>query len=210
MTGTLQQLHRFGTYSQEHRLPDGVEPLASNGAVMLIRARTIPHTKLADIEAAIKTLCPDYGLAAVISLAVRVAYRAGLRRGEITKLRLCDVEPSPEHTLFIVENYLGPNKTSAARRQIPLATLLVPYKLRPLTQFIRAKRQGGDVSAQLSGWSPAQQEDIRAAIVGDPVCTPETLLCTGGLCLAMHRRARRLNPIFIFGQPCWLPSAAQL
>ncbi|MDX5405682.1 MAG: site-specific integrase [Chromatiaceae bacterium] len=52
--------------------------------------------------------------------------RCGLRPNEVIKLRIKDVEPSPEHYIFIRENQYGKNKTLSAKRKIPLYLLLTP------------------------------------------------------------------------------------
>lgn len=53
-----------------------------------------------------------------------MAYRTGLRPGELAKLRLRDIEPSPIGWLFVRENKHGHNKTDAALRKVPLHPLL--------------------------------------------------------------------------------------
>ena len=53
-----------------------------------------------------------------------MAYRTGLRPGELAKLRLRDIEPSPIAWLFVRENRHGHNKTDAALRKVPLHPLL--------------------------------------------------------------------------------------
>lgn len=61
-----------------------------------------------------------------IKLMIILAYRTGLRVGDIVKLRVCDIEDSRVRTIFIVNNKIGNNKTIAARRKLPLLYLLHP------------------------------------------------------------------------------------
>jgi site-specific recombinase XerC len=49
-----------------------------------------------------------------------VAYRAGLRLSEIQKLRLKDIERSPECWLYIRDTRLDDGKSDSATRKIPL------------------------------------------------------------------------------------------
>ncbi|WP_025898145.1 tyrosine-type recombinase/integrase [Kordiimonas gwangyangensis] len=59
-----------------------------------------------------------------ISLFVMLAYRTGMRRTELVKLQLKDVESSQDCVISIRDNQFGNNKSRAGRRQINLGVFL--------------------------------------------------------------------------------------
>lgn len=125
IAGRLAQLHAFGMHDKAYRLPPLTEPLALDEGSTFVRARHIPAKFIPSILDEIARLVPDNeSLAAAVQQGVILAYRGGLRLGEVVKLRLRDIEDSPEQWLFVVQNRFGTNKSAAARRQIPLAVLL--------------------------------------------------------------------------------------
>lgn len=65
----------------------------------------------------------------LISTLLILAYRTGLRLGEVLKLRISDLEYSADGWLFIRDNLYDKNKTAAARRKVPLITLLTPAEV---------------------------------------------------------------------------------
>lgn len=69
-----------------------------------------------------------------------MAYRTGLRPGELAKLRLRDVEPSPIGWLFVRENKHGHNKTDAALRKVPLYPLLTEDEEPLVRRYIGERR----------------------------------------------------------------------
>ena len=88
-----------------------------------------------------------------------VAYRTGLRRGELVKLQMGDVEESEERWLFIRNNRYGNNKSSSALRKIPLSLLLTPDEKQEFDTYYSHKKliQKGD-NVQL--FSEAQSPHI--------------------------------------------------
>ena len=69
-----------------------------------------------------------------------LAMRTGLRKGEILKLRLCDIEQSDEMYLFVRNNIYGDNKSSSALRKIPLSYLLLDAEIKFLKKYILQRR----------------------------------------------------------------------
>lgn len=69
-----------------------------------------------------------------------MAYRTGLRPGELAKLRLKDIEPSPEGFLYPRNNRFGQNKTPAALRKVPLFPLLAEHEVGTVSQYINERR----------------------------------------------------------------------
>jgi integrase len=75
-----------------------------------------------------------------------IAYRAGLRRGELIKLKFFDIEDSDEKWVFIRNNKYGTNKSGSALRKIPLAVLLLDTEIEILDKYLAARRL--DINAQ--------------------------------------------------------------
>ena len=69
-----------------------------------------------------------------------MAYRTGLRPGELAKLRLKDTEPSPEGFLYPRNNRFGKNKTPAALRKVPLFPLLAEHEVDTVNAYINERR----------------------------------------------------------------------
>lgn len=69
-----------------------------------------------------------------------IAFRAGLRRGELLKLRLIDVEKSSTYWVYIKNNKFGNNKSRSALRKIPLSVLLLPQELAILKRYIAIRQ----------------------------------------------------------------------
>ena len=55
-----------------------------------------------------------------------LAFRVGLRRGELLKLRIKDIQVSSEYWIYIRNNRFGDNKSSSGSRKILLSLLLTP------------------------------------------------------------------------------------
>ena len=82
---------------------------------------------------------------------VILAYRLGLRRGELLKLQIKDVEDSPQQWLFIRENKFSDNKTSSSLRKIPISVLLTPDENVLFTQYLtdRKRQESNDPDSLL-------------------------------------------------------------
>jgi integrase len=142
IAGRLAQLHAFGMKDKDYRLPPLTEPIASNDGSIFVRARHIPARFIPAILAEIARMIPnDEGLMAAVQQSVVLAYRGGLRLGEVVKLRLRDIEDSPEQWIFIVQNRFGTNKTAAARRQLPFGALLTDSERTAFAAFVRYRQR---------------------------------------------------------------------
>ena len=78
-----------------------------------------------------------------------LAFRTGLRPGELAKLRLKDIEPSPTGWLFVRENKHGHNKTDAALRKVPLYPLLTEAEHPLVSYFIGERRLQAKSASEL-------------------------------------------------------------
>lgn len=151
VAGRLGQLHRFGVHSKAYALPPLTQALGGGTGPVMVRARTVPFEAFSRLcESLDGTRADDAQLAKIIRIACLLAWRAGLRLGEVTKLRMRDVEQSEDLWLFIVPNKFGPNKTTSARRQIPLAALLTPDELDIFHAFLATRRRAAPDQALLA------------------------------------------------------------
>ncbi len=78
-----------------------------------------------------------------------MAYRTGLRPSELAKLRLRDIDASPEAWLFIRNNQHGSNKTEAALRKVPLFPLLLPWEADLMNSYLGERRLNSKSAAEL-------------------------------------------------------------
>jgi integrase len=135
----------YGVRKPSYRLPPIDSIFDDEAGVRFVRSRHIPARTLPALVKAIKADCAGSPmLARYAEMAVLLAYRGGLRLGEVVKLRMRDIEPSQDKWLFIVDNRFETNKTNASRRQIPFAALLNDSEHDAFDAFVRdrADRQG--------------------------------------------------------------------
>ena len=160
IAGRLSQLHAFGVKSRVHGLAPLTDPLFTGSGLKMVRARHIPASFLGAIVAALAEFCQhNDALTETVSQAVILAYRCGLRLGEVVKLRICDVEQSAEKTLFVIENRFGTNKSASARRQLPLVAMLAPDEHAAFDLFERRRRLTGKPNDPLFA-IPGQRDAI--------------------------------------------------
>ncbi|WP_133405866.1 tyrosine-type recombinase/integrase [Parashewanella tropica] len=76
----------------------------------------------------------------IIQAVLIISYRCGLRIGEVTKLRLRDIETSATGWLEIRENQYGNNKSNAALRKVPLFPLLLELEKNIVRQVLHNTR----------------------------------------------------------------------
>ena len=90
-----------------------------------------------------KVLCPDYAKASRLRkiqlLTAVIAFRCGLRRSEVMKLRLIDVQGVAQPELLVRNNRYAYVKSNESIRRLPLGTLLEADELNLLLSW-REKR----------------------------------------------------------------------
>lgn len=123
----LNDLHDFGirTLSLPVLTNKLLRPI--NGKQNFVRVGFISEVVFSDLCKALIGLIGLDNLAnkGLVCLVI-LAYRLGLRRGELLKLQLRDIENSTEQWLYVRENQFDNNKTSSALRKIPISVLLTP------------------------------------------------------------------------------------
>jgi integrase len=195
VAGRLAQLHAFGRH-KPFNLPLLNSPIGGADGMRFVRARHIPSRFLPAINAEIVRLVGgDGALAATIQAGVLLAYRGGLRLGEVAKLRIRDIEASPEKTLFIVENRFGTNKTSSARRQIPFAALLRDDECAAFDLFERRRRR--DTADTLLIVDPSTGSAIRDGWLSKTVSLALYQVLGGSGWTFHHLRHAAANNVFL-------------
>ncbi|NLY16790.1 MAG: site-specific integrase [Gammaproteobacteria bacterium] len=162
----LEDMHHFGV--QTAGFPPLPEPLLQEGS-----STVIPHVSAAIVDeplfaalcnhfACFEDLHPSY--IATLQGFLIIAYRTGMRPGEIAKLRLCDIEPSPTAWIFVRANRHGGNKTAAALRKIPLFPLLTETEKGFIADFIQHKRMNSSATDLLfhEAGNPLERIDTKA------------------------------------------------
>lgn len=145
----LQDLHRF--CEVEYGIEPVVVPFNNSGHPDHVKARYIPQPLYNALLSAIPkymTGRSDHEVEILI-LATILAYRTGLRRGEICKLRIRDVEDSQQGWLFVKPNMYADNKTSSSTRKVPLRVLLTDEEYGAFRRFYRRRITGGAKATEL-------------------------------------------------------------
>jgi integrase len=134
--GRLDDLHQFGVV--HFQLAPLINPLSdNNNSIPRVRAGFVSEPVFGQVINSISE-CKYMTELEKIQLCVIciIAYRAGLRIGEILKLRAKDIEWSAKLWLFIRDNQYDNNKSSAARRKIPLITLCTEKEKNFIRQWL--------------------------------------------------------------------------
>ncbi|MGU5545219.1 tyrosine-type recombinase/integrase [Aeromonas veronii] len=149
MAGRLQDMHTFAV--QAFDIASLPEPLASG-------EKSIPHVSAAVVDEPLFAALlaqidcftdADFALRHMLKCFLVMAYRTGLRPGELAKLRLMDVEPSPISWLFVRNNRHGHNKTDAALRKVPVYPLLTETERQLVERYIGERRIQADSNHEL-------------------------------------------------------------
>jgi len=138
--GRLEDMHQFAVRQFDFApLPD---PLTEGSS-------TLPHVSAAIVDEPLFTgllhqvdqfTDVDELHGRMLKCFLIMAYRTGLRPGELAKLRLQDIEPSLVGWLFVRENKHGHNKTDAALRKVPLHPLLTEDEQPLVSRYIGERR----------------------------------------------------------------------
>ncbi|MCK9535444.1 MAG: tyrosine-type recombinase/integrase [Pseudomonas sp.] len=142
LLGRLKDLHTFASNQFGlPRLDSFFEDVTGGVKQIRVRVGYIPEHIYQAVLCQIGSIA-DLDDHAVDGLKVLLilAYRTGMRRGELLKLRLSDVEISKRPWLFVVNNKYGNNKTDSALRQIPLHAALLDDELEFFQNYIGARR----------------------------------------------------------------------
>ncbi|GEM_PF-1149714 len=157
--GRLEDMHLFAV--QRFDLAPLPDPLTEGST-------TLPHVSAAIVDEPLFTglLHQVKQFADVDELRGRMlkcflimAFRTGLRPGELAKLRLQDIEPSPIGWLFVRESKHGHNKTDAALRKVPLYPLLTEAEHPLVSHFIGERRLLAKSKSELLFHAPGNSHE---------------------------------------------------
>ena len=156
--GRLEDMHSFA--AQHYALPPLAMPLqASDSSIVHISSAIIDEplfNALLNQFDAFKDI--DEYQSRMLKCFLTMAYRTGLRPGELAKLRLMDIEPSPVGWLFVRNNKHGNNKTEAALRKVPLFPLLTESEGKLVNSYLGERRMNSQRATELLFHQP---ENVR-------------------------------------------------
>lgn len=137
----IQSIHKLAVrhYDVPADVELGVLDAYRVGKKSRVRTQIINHR---DLKAATVDLLKNKSLTRDQKLVCRImilAFRTGVRRGELLKIRLRDIEPTGEWWVQIVSNKFGQNKSRSSTRKLPLKTLLHPDEFEDLETFYNAR-----------------------------------------------------------------------
>ena len=137
-----QRFEQFHSYlMREHDFPciESAFSGSSEGARLFVHAGFIPEHAFKEFLDRLDKLNegPFYKL--TVRCLFILAYRTGLRRSEIVKLKIDDVQKSLERWIYVQNNRHGNNKTSSSLRKIRLALLLPQHEREEFEEYIAQK-----------------------------------------------------------------------
>lgn len=140
MAGRFNQFHLY--LSRNHDLPVLTSSLddTSSHSRPFIRSGFIPEQAFAAFMQSIGKMSETHRKKQSLQCLYIIAFRCGLRRGELLKLRLQDVESSSERWLFVRNNRYGNNKSSSALRKVPLSALMTMEEVKLFEDYLAYKR----------------------------------------------------------------------
>lgn len=142
LQGRLRDLHQFAS---EHygliSLNNFFLATTATSNQTQVRVGYIPESFYQAMLASLNSLVGlEHDTINGLKVLLILAYRTGMRRGELLKLRLSDIEESPEAWIYVVNNRYGNNKTDSARRKIPTYLLLLEEEFRQFQHYVGRRR----------------------------------------------------------------------
>lgn len=152
----IKQMHELGVNHPDYNLPNinnlGMLDSYRNETLFKVRTQIVNHRhiKTATTDLLLgETLTRDQK---VVCRVMLLAFRTAMRRGEILKLRIQDVEPSGIWWADIVNNKYGKNKTDASKRSLPLKLLMHPDEFAEFELFYNSRKAEAKKSDLLFGY----------------------------------------------------------
>ena len=177
----------------------------------LLEPLTDGHSKHVHVRASfIPEHVYQHGLALIPKLANRnkhycrqlqllwvLAYRAGLRRNELIRIQVKDIENSDDLWLFVRNNRVAKDKTSSARRKIPLRVLLTPSELAMFRSYLPspASRKQSKNHLLLHAESGKRDSLDPNHVTCDVICVLRQLGIPGSLHSLRHTALSRMQLI---------------
>jgi len=136
--------------AEVHQVAVNHQSLALVSSTVFQTGRVTAHTCSAYVdeflfEAMLKQIVCLRDISDVEKVALQVfcvvSFRAGLRISEVQKLRIMDVEDSPEGWIKVRNNKFGNNKSVHSTRKVPLFLLLTTKERKLVSGYIKLRRQ---------------------------------------------------------------------
>lgn len=140
LMGRLADFHSFAMKDRRYRLPE-LETLPWHKRQRHTRVRT-RILSIGQVRKAIDVMLqnePSMLERRKIALYVTLAFRTGMRLGELAKLRVCEVEKSDDFVVTVRNNPYGDNKSKAGHRRIHLSAFLDEDELKEFRLLMNHK-----------------------------------------------------------------------
>jgi integrase len=159
MAGRFQDMHTFAVQDFYFAQLDGSLTTSEKGTPH-VHAAIVDEPLFSGLLGQIDCFTDaDYALREMIKCVLIIAYRTGLRPGEIAKLRLIDAEPSAIGWMFVRSNRHGHNKTDAALRKVPLYPLLTAAENELIKHYMGEQRLKAASNAELIFHAPGNPHE---------------------------------------------------
>jgi len=143
----FQQFHQFAY--REHNFPflSSFNTDINETDVSFNRAGYIPKRAYSKLINKLNSLKEVNGIPtdSLVCFLI-IAYRTGLRRGELIKLRIKDVEYSNTNWVYIRNNKHGNIKSFSSYRKLPLTTLMTDFEKSIFINYSKGKKNSYDAN----------------------------------------------------------------
>jgi integrase len=143
----LGAMHQFGVRHPDYRLPQLSESLGEGSKRYTIVRALIPSASL--VQEVTNSLKSQGLQGSLLATIVLLAFRSGLRIGEVCKLRVRDIQFTDGASgirsviwIWVRQSKYGENKTESARRKIPLSALMTDDELNGFQIFLNRTLAG--------------------------------------------------------------------
>lgn len=168
----LSQFHQYLMRIEDiPQIENAVLGVGIGDTTSFVRAMFIPEKAFSIFISALEKL--DFPNEEIERLKVFyiLAFRTGMRRGEITKIQLDDIEESTDCWVFVRNNKFGDNKTSSALRKIPLSVLLTNEEMRYFENYLANRKLiAGYTNALLFSTENDYDEPFSGSLVSNIAC----------------------------------------
>jgi len=180
LMGRLEEFHWFlSEYFSVVTLSDKAFSVNAQ-QISVVRANYVNELEYAHLKQTIQKFRSSSTERMILLCIVILAYRTGLRKGEIIKLKISDFDIALESLLWVRSNQYGNNKSESAYRCIPLHLLLNSDELSSVKQYLALRKSfsEADNKAALAFYQPMTRNSKLASDYLDECITqPLKIIC---------------------------------